>query len=200
MAYHGYIPLIKSYLDQFETPSILEIGLDRGITSIPVITHLARTHEAFLFFGLDVLIQESLKITLNYIDYSEKQSVRLCQGNSLEVLPKLAAQNVKFDVLLIDGDHNYYTVTKELEHLDNLTHEKSLVIIDDYHGRWGNKDLWYSERKEYENVKEATKPQETQQRGVRPAVDEFVEKSGKWKLETPVKGGEPVVLVRIRDV
>jgi predicted O-methyltransferase YrrM len=198
MAYHGYIPLVKNYLDQFETPTVLEVGLDRGITSIPVVTHLARKHEAFVFFGIDVLLQESLKITLSYIDYAEKQSVRLCQGNSLDVLPKLVAQKAKFDVLLIDGDHNYYTVAKELEYLDDLTHENSLVIIDDYHGRWGDKDLWYSDRKEYEAVAEATKPQETEKHGVRPAVDEFVEKIGKWKLETPIKGGEPVVLTRVR--
>lgn len=196
MAYHGYIPLVKKYLTDFSEPTVLEVGLDRGVTTIPVVNFMSRYHKKFLFFGIDVLVQETLKITLSNLDFGKDHVVRLCQGNSIEVMPALVKDKVKFDVVLLDGDHNYYTVANELSHLNELTHERSLVLIDDYHGRWGEKDLWYSERKEYESVKIATKPVETEKHGVKPAVDEFIAANPTWKMETLMQG-EPVMLTRV---
>lgn len=199
MAYHGYIPAVKDYLSNFKTPRVLEVGLDRGVSTIPLVCHMSKRHESFLFVGVDVLVQESLKITLHNLEYGDKHIIRICEGNSLDVMPQLVQQGTKFDVILLDGDHNYYTVAKELSYLDQLTHENTLVIIDDYEGRWSDKDLWYSDRKEYENVKLATKPQDTEKHGVKAAVDEFLESSGLWKMSAPIKG-EPVVLTRKDDV
>lgn len=195
MAYHGYIPYMKSYLAGLQSPKVLEIGLDRGVTTIPIVTFLTRVHKNFEFTGVDVLLQESLIITLNNIDYFEGQKVYLSQENSLDFLPILVKSDQKYDLILIDGDHNYYTVKKELEYLDSLSGENTVVIIDDYHGRWSEKDMWYSSRPEYEKVEVATKPVETEKRGVKPAVDEFLNISTHWFMSSPIKG-EPVMLTK----
>lgn len=195
MAYHGYIPYMKTYLAGVQSPKVLEVGLDRGVTTIPVITFLARVHKNFEFTGVDVLLQESLVITLNNIDYFEGQKVFLNQGNSLEILPALSKGGHKYDLILIDGDHNYYTVKKELEHLTSLSTDNTVVIIDDYHGRWSDRDMWYSDRPGYEGVDVTTKPVETEKHGVKPAVDEFLEDNPDWFLSSPIKG-EPVMLTR----
>ena len=198
MAYHGYIPVVKKFLSEIESPSVLEVGLDRGVTTIPLVNFMTRYHRKSSFFGIDVLIQESLRITLGNMDVSGDHVVRLCRGNSLEVLPMLAKQGAKFDVVLIDGDHNYHTVAKELECLDSLVGERCLVVIDDYHGRWSEADQWYSTLGGYEDVTAATKPVDTERHGVKSAVDEFVEKNSHWRISTLMKG-EPVVLSRASD-
>lgn len=193
MAYHGYIPIIKQFLLETESPKILEVGLDRGVTTIPVIAFLCRTQKKFEFTGIDVLLQEPLLITLRNIDMASEQQVKLFQDSSLNVLPKLVEESKKFNVILLDGDHNYYTVSKELEYLNSLVEDDGIVIIDDYHGRWSDKDLWYAEEKGYENVSQATKKIETDKHGVKPAVDEFVEANPGWEMSTLMQG-EPVVL------
>ena len=156
---------------------------------------MSKNHEKFLFFGVDINIQESLKITLMNFDFSEGQNVNLCLGNSLDILPKLAKEESKFDVVLLDGDHNYYTVSKELSYLNNLTHDKSLVIVDDYHGRWSENDLWYSDRQDYKDISIATKSFTTDKHGVKPAVDEFISNNPSWKLSSFIQG-EPILLSR----
>jgi predicted O-methyltransferase YrrM len=193
MAYHGYIPHIKSFLSKISEPRVLEIGLDKGITTIPLTVFMSRLHKSFEFFGIDVLLQESLLITLSNIDRSQQQKIKLFENNSLELLPKLVASNEKFDVILIDGDHNYHTVINELNYLNDLSKKESLIIIDDYNGRWAEKDLWYAEREGYEKVEDATKRIDTEKRGVKAAVDEFLSKNDEWESSFLMQG-EPIVL------
>lgn len=193
MAYHGYIPGMKGYLSEITHPRVLEIGLDRGVTTIPVIAFMTRFHKTFDFLGIDVLLQQSLIITLNNLDLKQGHNVSLKQKNSLEEIPEIVKRGEKFDLVLIDGDHNYYTVAEELRHLNDITHDKSLVIIDDYEGRWSEKDLWYSDREEYKKVEIATKSITTDKHGVKPAVDEFLDSNPQWFKSVPIHG-EPVVL------
>jgi predicted O-methyltransferase YrrM len=121
------------------------------------------------------------KITLSNIDCGE--GVFLFQNNSLEILPQVVEQGMRFNVVLIDGDHNYYTVRRELDYIDKLLKPGGVVIVDDYSGRWAERDLFYAEREGYENVKGVT------------AVDEFLSVNPRWVSSQPV-GGEPIVLMR----
>jgi predicted O-methyltransferase YrrM len=196
LAYHGYLPLVKQYVAKLpHVPSILEVGVDRGVSYISLVAFLARTRPEFLAMGVDILIQEQVQLMVANLDLTPKQSAYLIQGNSLEVLPKVVGQGLKFDVLLLDGDHNYHTVSKELEHLEALTQPHSIVIIDDYDGRWAEKDLWYAERPGYEEVKAATPRVDTDKHGVKAAVDEYLATHSSWKTARPIPG-EPIVLAR----
>ena len=196
MAYHGYLPTIKRRCHELQrSPSILEIGIDRGVTFVSLAAFLARTQQQFMMIGVDIMVQEQVQIMVQNLDLTPQQNCFLLEGNSLDALPKMIEQHMKFDVLLIDGDHNYYTVTKELEYLDAIANPGALVIIDDYLGRWADKDLYYSERPGYENVKIASPRVDTDKHGVKTAVDEFVAKDPTWKLSQPING-EPVVLTK----
>lgn len=196
MSYHGYLPLVKQHIANLDhVPTFLEVGIDRGVSFMTIATFLTRGAEQFLAVGVDVKVQEQVVIMLNNLDREEKQQIFLVQGNSIEVLPKLVEQNLSFDVLLLDGDHNYYTVSKELASLDALVRPGGIVIIDDYDGRWSDRDLWYSEREGYEDVKDVTKPVDTEKHGVKAAVDEWLQFSHAWQMSQPIKG-EPVLLTR----
>lgn len=199
MAYHGYIPVLKQYFIQLiqagVEPSFLEIGVDRGVTFLSLVTFLSRATPNFKALGVDVKIQESTQIQLQNLDLQETQVAQIVSGNSLDVIPMLASGNAKFDMILLDGDHNYYTVKRELDGLVSLLNEHGSIIVDDYDGKWSDKDLWYSERPEYADVESATKKVETEKQGVKAAVDEWLEQNPEWKLVKMMQG-EPVVLSR----
>jgi len=201
MSAHGYLGAVKRYLQYVENPSVIEIGVDRGVMFLTLAYFLVRTKQKFDITGVDVLVQEQLAIMASNIDLtSQEQKIRLYQENSLSLMPKIAEeikQGIRkpFDVILIDGDHNYFTVKKELELLNNLTHENSIVIIDDYSGRWSERDLFYSERSEYNECKIATSKVNTEKHGVKPAVNEFLEKNKSWKSISLIQG-EPILLFK----
>lgn len=147
----------------------------------------------FKYDAVDILIREEVKVIASYFGLGDEQSINLYQANSLELLPQL---DTKYQLILLDGDHNFYTVSRELELLNrNNCLSDTVMIIDDYHGRWADKDLFYSTREDYEKVSTATRPVETEKHGVRPAVDEFCEKYPEWQRRVLMKG-EPIVLHR----
>jgi membrane-anchored protein YejM (alkaline phosphatase superfamily) len=147
----------------------------------------------FTYDAVDVLVRDEVKVIATYFGLNDSQNLNFYQANSLELLPQLAT---KYQLILLDGDHNYYTVSRELELLArNNVLDNTIVIVDDYHGRWADKDLFYSSKEDYANVSWATKPIETEKHGVRPAVDEFLTAHPEWKKKILMKG-EPVILYR----
>jgi len=196
VSHHGYIPIVKQRLQTLKhSPSIIEIGVDRGVTFLSLVTFLARTRPEFLAVGVDILVQESVSIQMQNLDLQSKQQSFLVTGNSLSVLPNMINQGMKFDVILLDGDHNYHTVSQEMNFITSLIRDDGAIIVDDYDGRWGDRDLFYHDRPGYEDVASATKPVVTEKHGVRPAVDEWLEKNTQWKKTKPLLG-EPVMLIR----
>lgn len=196
MAYHGYLPLIKEFLHKLPQgypPHLLEVGVDRGVSFLTLATFLARTRPEFLAIGVDVLVQDQVNIMLQNLDLQPRQLAYLIGGNSLQVLPQMAAQGMKFDVVLLDGDHNYHTVSQEMQSLERLVHDHSIVVIDDYDGRWSDRDLWYAERDGYQDVKAATPKVDTDKHGVKPVVDEWLSAHPEWNKAKPVQG-EPILL------
>jgi hypothetical protein len=198
ISYHGYLPLVKQYLQKLppdHSPTLLEVGVDRGVSLIPLVAFLARTRKSFTALGIDVMVQEQVRIMLMNLDLTQFQLAHLVEDNSLKTMPKMIDQGMKFDVLLIDGDHNYYTVAEELKHLGALTHPHSLVIMDDYDGRWAERDLFYAERDDYKGNVHATPKVETEKHGVKAAVDEWLAAHSEWKKTQPIHG-EPIMLQR----
>jgi predicted O-methyltransferase YrrM len=199
MAAHGYVNLLKQYLYQQlpkeHVPTVLEVGVDRGVMLLSLIVFLVRTRPQFVAIGVDILVQDQVKLMLQNIDRTPQQQAYCIEGNSLEVLPKMVDQGMKFDVLLLDGDHNYHTVSEELKHLEALTRPGAIVICDDYDGRWSERDMFYAERPGYEDVKIATPKVETDKHGVKPAIDEWLEEHPTWQKSQPIPG-EPVLLMR----
>lgn len=195
MSYHGYIGIVKQHLSNFQQPKILEIGVDRGVMMFPIVTHLGYNKDEFMYIGVDIMLQESVKLMKVMLDPPVPQSTYLIEDSSLNVLPQLAEKGLKFDVVLLDGDHNYHTVSQELKYLDAITHENSIVIIDDFDGKWSERDLWYAERPGYEENSRATKPVDTEKHGVKPAVNEWLQTNINWKVQKPVPG-EPILLMK----
>ncbi|MHA2303396.1 MAG: class I SAM-dependent methyltransferase [Candidatus Thorarchaeota archaeon] len=193
MAYHGYTNLMCQFLDALPNHHvrILEIGIDKGQMMIPLVHHLIKTHRPFEFVGIDILVKDHLDVILRGFNLDERRAkVSLINGNSLEEISKISGT---FDLILVDGDHNYYTVKNEMTHIERLSRPHTIVLCDDYHGKWGQKDLYYSEREGYAEIKIATERKETEKQGVAPAIDEWLEEHVNWTSISPL-GGEPILL------
>lgn len=196
MAYHGLIPILQQYLVNHPTPpKVLEVGVDRGVTAIPLLIAMGMKHREFMFVGVDIKVQESTVITVSHLPRPIPASAFFIEKNSLEVLPSMVGSGEKFDLILLDGDHNYHTVSQEMGYLGELISDKGIIVIDDYDGKWSDRDLWYAERPDYEEVEQATQRQETEHHGVKPAVDEWLEAHPEWQKHKPVQG-EPILLAR----
>ena len=59
--------------------------------------------------------------------------------------------------------------------------ENTVIVCDDYHGKYAEKDLYYSDRVAYDNVKIATridKQERTKKKGVQTAINDFLAQPG----------------------
>lgn len=196
MPYHIYIPWLRqNYFSKIKNPKILEIGVDVGQTLIPIIQNFTTTNLPFDYTGVDIRQDENLIEILSNFICSENQIVRYEIANSLDWLPKC---NKKYDIIFIDGDHNYQTVYDELSHISRLLNEDGIVICDDYKGsKWSTKDLYYSTRESHKNNKIATQPpKESQKVGVKAAIDDFIENNSNWAVQMPIGISEAVIIKR----
>ena len=200
MSYLGLTrPICRYYLSQIDFPKVLEIGIDMGQTAVPLIQNLSLTKERFMYAGIDIHIRKEFAeqlgqfegITFAYAgeDLNDR-AVILFEQNSLEWLGQNKELEIEFDLVLIDGDHNYHTVINELNLVQNLIKPTTLIVCDDYSGRHGDKDMFYSEREGYENNKKASPRIQYEKEGVRNAVIDFIKSqvSTNWNIDAFEQG------------
>ena len=196
MAYWGYIGFIKKFLSErcMPVPTVLEIGLDMGQSFVPLCSYMMHNFSEFTLMGCDIVLRPELEAILALMDEEitdhELQDVMITVESSLDLLPKLVNNKKElnhpgFDVIMLDGDHNYYTVSKELKYCSDLLAASGLLVVDDYNGRYAEKDLYYSDSESHKNVKSATKRKgtESEKKGVRTAVDEFLDENPEWAIK-----------------
>jgi GT2 family glycosyltransferase/glycosyltransferase involved in cell wall biosynthesis len=116
---------------------IVEIGVEAGATTRRLISW-ARDHEATVD-GIDPA--PSLDIEQWRTEHGDV--LRLHIARSLDALSRV----VPPDLALIDGDHNWYTVTGELRALERGAAESSarmpIFLVHDVEWPYGRRDLYY---------------------------------------------------------
>ena len=222
MSYMGFTEIMTQYCDHLEVPAVLEIGIDRGQTTLPLLHNLVNiTGGAFFYVGIDIrsdatftnqilqmrdirpvlIKQDSREEIGKSFDTIEEEkfpaNAVIIWGNSLDVLPVLKSRNLKFDLVLIDGDHNYDTVSQELSFLKDITYPASLVVCDDYNSeRHSNKDSSYISYDSHSGVVDKfTELDLNRAKGVgaNQAIDDWIEKEGDWSVRF-LKDLEPALL------
>jgi hypothetical protein len=74
--------------------------------------------------------------------YRDNNRVQVHKGISLDVLPRISGQ---FDCILIDGDHNWYTVYNELMTIEKrgLLKPEGTIFLHDVCWPYGRRDMYY---------------------------------------------------------
>jgi len=206
MAYWGYFAVMKNIVSYSKQPRVLEIGVDKGQTLIPMLHYLSLNYNKFTLIGCDILFREELNVKLNHMrgNLKEGQLLGTAEESSLEFLPRLIDANLDvigstdglLSLALIDGDHNYYTVKRELEYVSKVLALYGIMVIDDYDGRWSEQDEYFSELEEYKERSLGIPNQHTEKKGVKTAVDEFLKENPDWTINHLFPQYEPVLVYR----
>lgn len=115
------------------------------------------------------------------------------RGPSLEVLPQIPP----CDAYLIDGDHNYHTVSNELAAIASAVRGRPcVVLLHDVGWPYGRRDLYYAPER---IPPEARQP--WARRGLMPGVDELVDDGLNAHLANALHEGGPRngVLTAVED-
>jgi len=203
MSYLGLVrPLVNMKFEgrvRDSAIAVLEIGIEKGYSSFGIVQGLIERSSAFAYVGVDIKLDNEVSNTfaafsgINYFEQRPgrppaifrendacEKSVFMYEENSLDFLERNKGK-YKFDIIIVDGDHNYYTVLKELNLLLDYITENTIIICDDYFGKYAEEDLYYADRPTYNDVKIATrinKQERTKKKGVQTAIDDFVMQPG----------------------
>lgn len=159
--------IVGPILEIVEPEVVVEIGSAAGDNTQHLLTFCKRTGA-----------------TLHVVDpapgYDADAWTREHEGNlvfhqdlSLNVLPNID----RFQAMLIDGDHNWHTVFRELELIERLSEERGqplpLMLFHDVGWPYGRRDSYYQP--------ERIPPEERQpyeRKGMRPGIPGLVEEGG----------------------
>lgn len=109
--------------------NIIEIGFNAG--------HSA---EIFLENNIDLILisfdlgkHKYINTAKEYIDLKYPNRHTLILGDSIETLPKFIEKNKdkKYDIIFIDGGHEYEIANQDIENSFNLSHKDTIIIVDD---------------------------------------------------------------------
>jgi predicted O-methyltransferase YrrM len=131
--------VIFAALERLRPKSILEIGSETGVFSERLLDHCAKTDAQLIVvepFPAEALIQVALAT----------DTLHLVAGKSLDYLRQCGCTS---EVVLIDGDHNYFTVANELALIDRSWNEHGVsgaIFLHDVGFPCGRRDSYYDPR------------------------------------------------------
>jgi predicted O-methyltransferase YrrM len=120
-----------------EQPVIVEIGLQAGQHSQALIKLASRKRGKHI--GIDPAPGRRIRVRM----YLHRRTSTLIRKVSLQALPDLVKGGILADIVLVDGDHNYYTVSRELLLIDRLLRDDGIVFLHDVCWPYGRRDLYY---------------------------------------------------------
>jgi O-methyltransferase len=109
--------------------NIMEIGFNAG-HSAEIILQSNKNAKLVSFdlgyYGYNLVAKE-------YIDTTFPGRHTLILGNSVTEVPKFTLENpnAKFDIIFVDGGHEYSVANSDLENCFKLAHKDTIVILDD---------------------------------------------------------------------
>ncbi len=129
--------LLKPLFARLEPKNIVEVGSENGDNTINILEY-CRQHDAVLH-----AIDPVPNFDVEGWQKKYREKFIFYRSLSLNALPRID----KMDLVLIDGDHNWYTVYNELKLIEKLTAGKKrefpLVLLHDVSWPYARRDLYY---------------------------------------------------------
>ncbi|MEC0368468.1 class I SAM-dependent methyltransferase [Paenibacillus chibensis] len=128
--------VIKPIIIAAQPQSIVEIGSLTGLNTFKLLDYCQQTGARCTV--IDPASQFDTELLQDY--YGE--NFQMLRELSLEAMPKLDA----YDMILVDGDHNWYTVYHELKQVERMARETGvfpIVLLHDVDWPYGRRDMYY---------------------------------------------------------
>lgn len=130
--------VVKPVLDAVGANTVVEIGSERGYTTRLLLDRAAGEG------GTVIAIDPVPHFDVSAWELQWGKSLKVIRARSLDVIGSLPP----VDAVLVDGDHNYFTVRTELEGLtaaaEARDQELPVFFIHDVGWPYGRRDLYYS--------------------------------------------------------
>ncbi|MBP2046662.1 glycosyltransferase [Methanobacterium aggregans] len=128
--------LMQPIIEKVNANYIVEIGSDTGINTRNILDYCVE-HDAHM-----TAIDPVPKFDINEFKAEYGDRFEIYKELSLNRLPLLE----DYDVILIDGDHNWYTVYNELKIIEKNFKDKKfpIIFLHDVGWPYGRRDLYYN--------------------------------------------------------
>jgi predicted O-methyltransferase YrrM len=106
-----------------------EIGFNAGFSSLAFLSAGAKVQVV----SFDIGCHEIVRHAKEFVDAQFPGRHELIIGNSTSSVPTYGIEHpaVSFDIVFIDGGHDYDTVRKDIANLKVLSHPGTSVVVDD---------------------------------------------------------------------
>jgi len=121
--------IIKEHSRSYPTVSMMEIGFNAGHSA----ELFLRDHDNLMLTSFDIGSHSYVQVAKEYIDKTFPNRHTLILGDSQISIPTYTKQHPEttFDIIFIDGGHEYSIVMADLDNSSRLAHSSTLVIMDD---------------------------------------------------------------------
>ena len=119
---------LKNIVQDKSIKNVMEIGFNGGHSAEIFLS----SNPDIQLTSFDIGQHSYVSVGKEYIDNTFPNRHTLILGNSLETVPKyIKNNNIKFDIIYIDGGHTYDIAKGDLLNCKQLAHSKTIVIMDD---------------------------------------------------------------------
>lgn len=132
--YRFWESVIKPCFELAGVKKVVEIGAQNGYQTKKLVTYAMECD------GLIMSIDPFPLFDYKAMEKEAAPHFKLYEGMSIPVLPQLS----EYDAVLIDGDHNWYTVYTELNLVKKGCKKFPLVFLHDVSWPYARRDLYYN--------------------------------------------------------
>ena len=108
---------------------IMEIGFNAGHSAEVFL----KNNPSATLLSFDLGVHKYIGEAKRYIDFMYPNRHKLIIGDSTQMVPHFTKNNegAKFDIIFIDGGHQYEIAKQDLDNCFKLAHKDTIVILDD---------------------------------------------------------------------